>query len=462
MLCTLFAITNLRRGEDLLGQQLSSTLLAVHAAAHHIGDGAHHADDVGGRPGNVEADVGVGDVGDADEGVEAAGDHGDPSPLALAVLEHPRGDAQEGEQGQRLVGPCEVAPQDHEAVVVDLGEYEDGDDQREDRHSQLDALAVGGLVDVQRLRQAQTQSAQRRITGGDGQHNNAEQGDDAAHMTQQVLADDAHGAGSQSGIGLLQRQVVHAHGAGSPNHGDEAFQHHHVVEGVAALTLALHGTGDDSGLGGVEAGQNTAGHGHEEDGQEVLGGEVVRVGERTHGAVSTGEAQHGSSPAVPDVQQGHTGDEDADEDADGGEQQDTAEDGVDLADDGVDGEHGGDQIIQEDDTVDDPRGDGGSLAVKAKELRGGDVAGSVDEHSAHQQQQHAHEHVVELIDTLGGVPADHLRHLGAAVAQADHAGEIVVHGAADDVADGDGQKRDGSKQDALDRPEDGAGARDVQ
>ena len=212
----------------------------------------------------------------------------------------------------------------------------------------------------------------------------------------------------------------------------------------------------------MEAGQNAAGHGHEEDGQEVTVGEVVRVGEGTHGAVSTGEAQHGSSPAVPDVHQGHTGDEDADEDTDGGEQQDTAEDGVDLADDGVDGEHGGDQIVQEDDTVDDPRGNRGGLAVKAEHLRGGDVAGGVDEHSAHQQQQYAHEHVVELIDTLGGVAADHLGHLGAAVAQADHAGEIVVHGAADDVADGDGQKRDGSKQDALDRPEDGAGARDVQ
>ena len=101
----------------------------------------------------------VGDVGDADEGVEAAGDHGHPSPLALAVLEHPRGDAQEGKQGQRLVRPCEVTPQDHEAVAVGLGEHQNGDDQNEDGQSQLDALAVGGLVDVQRLRQAQTQGA---------------------------------------------------------------------------------------------------------------------------------------------------------------------------------------------------------------------------------------------------------------------------------------------------------------
>ena len=37
-----------------------------------------------------------------------------------------------------------------------------------------------------------------------------------------------------------------------------------------------------------------------------------------------------------------------------------------------------------------------------------------------------------------------------------------MHGAADDVADGDGNKRDGPEQDALDGPEDGAGACDVQ
>ena len=37
-----------------------------------------------------------------------------------------------------------------------------------------------------------------------------------------------------------------------------------------------------------------------------------------------------------------------------------------------------------------------------------------------------------------------------------------MHGAADDVADGDGEEGDGAEQDALNGPEDGAGARDVQ
>ena len=37
-----------------------------------------------------------------------------------------------------------------------------------------------------------------------------------------------------------------------------------------------------------------------------------------------------------------------------------------------------------------------------------------------------------------------------------------MHGAADDVADGDGDKRNGAEQDALDGSEDGTGTRDVQ
>ncbi|CAN3999598.1 hypothetical protein PBMFNG_PBMFNG_15445, partial [Dysosmobacter welbionis] len=49
---------------------------------------------------------------------------------------------------------------------------------------------------------------------------------------------------------------VHTHGGGGPDHGDEALEDHHIVEGHAALPLALHGAGDDSGLRGVEAGEN--------------------------------------------------------------------------------------------------------------------------------------------------------------------------------------------------------------
>ena len=126
------------------------------------------------------------------------------------------------------------------------------------------------------------------------------------------------------------------------------------------------------------------------------------------------------------------------------------------------GEHGGDQIINEDDTVNHPGGDRGGSTVKTKHLSGGDVAGGIDEHRADQQQQHAQEDVIDGKDTLVGVSADHVRHLGAAVAEADHTGEIVVHSSADYVADGDGDECDGPEQDALNGSDDGAGACDIQ
>ena len=209
----------------------------------------------------------------------------------------------------------------------------------------------------------------------------------------------------------------------------------------------------------MEAGEDAAGHRYEEDGQEVAVCEVISIGKGLAGA---GDGQDGGRPVVPDVQQGIALDKDADEHADGGEQQDTAEDGVDLADDGIDGENGCNEVIQEDHTVDDPGGGITGLAGEAKDLSGGNVAGGVDKHRAHQQKHDAHKNIIELIDTLGGIAADHLRHLGAAVTQADHAGEVVVHGTADDIADGDSQKCDGPEQNALDGPDDGAGTGNIQ
>ena len=314
------------------------------------------------------------------------------------------------------------------------------------------------------LRQGQAQSPQCGVAGGDGQDDNAQQSDDAAHIAQDVSADHTDGIGSQGGVSSLQAQVVHAHGAGSPYHGDEALQNHHVVEGHAALLLTLHGAADDGRLSGVEAGQDAAGHSDKEHGQEVtrVAKEVILIAESRLSAVSAGGESQRSHPLVPQVQQGIAMGKDTHEHAHGGEQQDGAEDGVDAADDGVNGEHGGDQVIQEDHAVDDPGLGIGGSAGEAEHLLGGDVAGGVHEHGAHQQKQHAHKDVVHGEDALVGVLADHFGHLGTAVTQADHTAEVVVHCTTDDVADGDGDERDGAKQDALNGAQDGACACDVQ
>ena len=211
--------------------------------------------------------------------------------------------------------------------------------------------------------------------------------------------------------------------------------------------------------------ENAAGHGDEEDGDEVVGVKVLTIAEGrllTGGCINSPRVERDAMPVIPQVQQGIALDEQADEHTHGGEQQDGAEDGINAADDGVDGEHGGNQIVDEDNTVDDPGGGIIHRAGEAEDLGGGDVAGGIDEHRADQQQQHAQEDVIDGEDTLVGVSADHVRHLGAAVAEADHAGEIVVHSAADHVADGDGDECDGPEQDALNGSDDGAGACDIQ
>ena len=282
--------------------------------------------------------------------------------------------------------------------------------------------------------------------------------------TRDVLTNLDNRAGG-AGVGGLETSIEDAHGGAGPNHGDEAFQNHHVVEGHAAFLLALNRAGDDGGLGRMEAGQDATGHGHKEHRQEVAIGKVLTIAEGrllTGGCINSPRVERDAMPVIPQVQQGIALDEQAGEHAYGGEQQDCTEDGVDLADDGVDGEHGGDQIVDKDRPIDDPGGDGGGSAVKAEDSGGGDVAGGVDEHSTHQQQQQAHKHVVDPVNTLVGILVDHGGHLGTAVTQADHTREVVVHGAADDITDGDGNKGDGTKEDALDGAKDRAGTCNVQ
>ena len=125
---------------------------------------------------------------------------------------------------------------------------------------------------------------------------NTDDGDDAADVAEDVTADDTDGAGGDGGVGHLQALIVHAHGARGPNHGDEALEDHHPVEGVGALTLALHGAGDDSGLGGVEAGQDAAGDRDEEDGQEVSadGGKLAKLLNRGSSSAGAAAAEDGA------------------------------------------------------------------------------------------------------------------------------------------------------------------------
>ena len=202
----------------------------------------------------------------------------------------------------------------------------------------------------------------------------------------------------------------------------------------------------------MEAGEYAAGDGHEEHREEVAGCKVLAIVEHTLIIPNV----------VPNLDEGVALDKQSDEYADGREQQDAAEDRVNTTDDLVDGEYGRNKVVQEDDAVDDPCRGRVCRAGEVEYLSCGNVARCVDKHGADKQQKQADKDVVNRENTLVGVLLDHIGHLTAAVTQADHAGEIVMHRTADDIADGDGDECDGSEQDALYGSENGAGTGNVQ
>ena len=192
----------------------------------------------------------------------------------------------------------------------------------------------------------------------------------------------------------------------------KSFYYHHVVEGHTTLFLALHRTGNDRRLCGVESGQDTACHRDEEDRDKVVCAEVVTVQDTAH-------AFQSSQISVEREAEG----KDTDKYSDSGEQQDRTEDRVDPSDDLVDREYRRDQIVYKDHAVDHPCGYGRHRTVKSEHLSRRDISRCVDKHRTHEEEQQAAEDLIECVDPLVAVLADHIRHLGPAVAQADHAGE---------------------------------------
>ena len=153
----------------------------------------------------------------------------------------------------------------------------------------------------------QAERTKRRIAGCDRKYDNAEKRDNTADRSEDVLAHDADGCCRKGSVSRLKAQVVNAHGAGCPYHRDEAFQDHHIVECHAALFLALHRTGDDRRLGGVESGQDTTGNRDKEDRDKMIRVKIVSIGYQR------------AIPVIPDIDQRISLREQADEHTNRGE-----------------------------------------------------------------------------------------------------------------------------------------------
>ena len=136
---------------------------------------SYEGNDVGYVPWQVESDLRVADVGNTYYGVECQWNHRHPDECLLLVDDHPDHDGAQCEQCHCLVGPCKVSPQNCESVCIELSPDQDEQCQCVNRNSQCKTLAVGILVDVECVRNHQTQRTQCCISGCDRQDNNTNQ-----------------------------------------------------------------------------------------------------------------------------------------------------------------------------------------------------------------------------------------------------------------------------------------------
>ena len=212
-----------------------------------------------------------------------------------------------------------------------------------------------------------------------------------------------------------------------------------------ALLLALHAARHQGRLGGVEAGNGTAGHRDEHEAPDG-GGRGVHI------------VQMG-----PDFGDGEFGvGVDAHDDTNGHDDQADAEQRINLADDLINGNEGSDEVIDE--NQHQPEQGGGQEAGRTEVLaQGDDQAGRAHrKDGAHHDQQHHREHTHDVLHGVAQIFAGHFGDGAALVAFADHTGEVVMNAAGKDGAEGDPQEHDGSPQSTLHGAEDRSQASNVQ
>ena len=188
----------------------------------------------------------------------------------------------------------------------------------------------------------------------------------------------------------------------------------------------------------MEAGDGTAGDGDEDHGPDGEAGLGVHVGEevrlRQHFVLAEGQSH---------------------EKADGHEEEERAEDGVHATDNGVDGQHGGEEVIKQDDAA--PEGDG-EIRHEAVEHTGR----ALGEHDADEQQQHDADEAHGPVGDGAEVTPDEFRQVGSAVLQRHESGEEVVHGSGKDAPEDDPEQRRRAEEGAGQSSEHRAEAGDVE
>lgn len=168
------------------------------------------------------------------------------------------------------------------------------------------------------------------------------------------------------------------------------------------------------------------------------------------------------SPVAPELAERITGNKKHDKDTDRRNNEQSAENRINLADDLIYRKNRRDKIINKDRAVDDP---GRSLArgpAEPEQLCSRYIARSINKNNAAQEAGNAHKSRKEPEHAPFLEPSDHLGHLQPALAGTYHTGKIIMHGTADHTAYGNGDKSDRPEKNTLNRSENRARSRDVE
>ena len=226
---------------------------------------------------------------------------------------------------------------------------------------------------------------------------------------------------------------------GSPDERHNALGYHRPVEQGPPLTLALHAPCHERTLRSVEAADSSAGYGDEQAGEDC-----ARL--RTHVGKTVGQFRQ-RRPL--DKQHNHQ--------RDGHEQHGDGEERVYLADDFVDWQHRCEEVIDEDYNAPGIH-PGERIAAKVAE----DERRTVHEHSPDHEQEEHREYEHHLLCAPSKVSAYQLGQARSAVADRQHAAQIVVNGTGEDAPQDNPQVGRRAELRAHDGAEDGTRARDVE
>ena len=369
---------------------------------------------------------------------------------------------------RRLVRPAEIAPQHTE---VDFGQ-DDADHKK--RHSNHQAFAQVALIRVQTVAvqefgNLQTSGAEGGIAGGNRQHNDTKHSEDAAkgakHAHRRIIDNFGRRA---SFDGFLQHLHigVEADADHAPDQRNHAFGDHRAVENEAGFAFIFRTSCHHRRLRGVEAGNRAAGDGHKNqwpDGQFVAAfrlevGEEIAKGNAVLQANRLEERN-----ALKEQAEEHTGSH---------EHQQRAEERINTADDFVDGQQSRDDVVHEDDANPGQR----QIVVQRIAFHhrfsaasqylfgeaGEETGGTGDENDTDQHQQDEGDKVDDVLHRRADIAPSHGRYGSPAIADGDHAAEVIMHGAGKNAADNDPQHGDRAIKRAEDGSENRPGTGDIE